>query len=133
MENITMSVNGFTRTLPAMITHALWVGWEGDSDDYTRRVDELSAMNKMFAALKIPARIDFWSDYSIGVSTPHAVRVGTDESGNGGKELEVYNAAKEQWYVKHPEERPAPPEEITGGEIQASAERIRRMLFGEEA
>lgn len=131
MENITMDARGFTRTLPEIITSALWSGWSGDGEDYSRRVDELRSMNRMFATLGVPVRIDFWYDYSIGNSTPHAVRVGTDEDGNGGMEIEAYYAAQERWYAKHPEERPAPPRECTEAELDAFAEELRRLLWGD--
>lgn len=129
METITMSAYGFTRTLPAMITSALWSGWKGDGG-YVRRVDELLEINRVFDRLSVPVRIDF--SYEVNVDdqpyTPYAVRVGTDADGKGGEKIEVYRTAREKWYAQHPEERPAPPKEYTDEEIEASEEEWRRMM-----
>lgn len=133
MKTITMNANGFTETLPAIITSALWYGWEGNGDEYSRRVDELRSTNQMFETLQIPVRIDF--SYEVNVDdgehqpyTPYAVRIGVDANGKGGHEIEVFHAAQELWYKTHPEDRPAPPRKLTPEET-AEVEKHFRNFF----
>lgn len=137
METITMSAHGFTRTLPAIITTALWHGWEGNHEEYFRRVDELIRMNHMFETLRIPVRIRF--NYEVNIDdgehqpyTPIAVRIGAGTDGECGEEINVYDAALEQWYAQHPEEHPEPRQECTEAEIEATAAKFRRLLGWDE-
>lgn len=135
-NTITMNARGFTHTLPAIITTALWYGWEGNHEEYSRRVDELMRMNRIFETLRIPVRIRF--NYEVNIDdgehqphTPIAVRIGTNTDGEGGEEIDVYNSALEEWYRQHPEERPAPKQELTDEEAFSKIEEEFERLFPE--